>query len=83
MRLPTKDSATYRGAITSAQGFLGAFWALAVSLWAAISVVPGCPEAVLGFVKDNLIYIAAGFGVSSGTVSLLWNIFFRKDVKNY
>lgn len=83
MRLPSKDSSTFRGLITTAQGFVASFSALALSLWAAIGAVPGCPEAIIKFVYDNLLIIAGGFGISTGVVSFAWNVLFRKDVKNY
>lgn len=83
MRLPKKDSATFRGVITSAQGFIGSLAALGFGLWLTLKGVPGCSEAFAKFVQDNLITIAGGFGVSTGAVSFLWNVIFRKDVKNY
>ena len=83
MRLPSKDSAAWRGVITSLQGFVGSIPVLVVGLWAATKTVPGCNEVVVKFIYDNIVLIAGSFGVSSGVVSTAWNVFFRKDVKNY
>ena len=83
LRLPDKDTSTWRGLITAAQGFVAALPALAVGLWTATTAVPGCSEAIVNFIKDNIVLIAGGFGVSSGAVSFLFNVFVRKDVKNY
>ena len=83
MRLPKKDTATFRGALTSLQGFIGALGFLAVGLWTAVNGVEGCSEAIIGFVENNLVLLAGGFGVSSGAVSFFFNLWLRKDVKSY
>lgn len=82
MNLPKQDSAVGRGIKTSAQGFIGAVLAILIGLITVIHNVPGCGEAVAKFAQDNIVLIAGGFGVSSGTVSVIWNLF-RKDVPNY
>ena len=83
MRLPEKDSSTFRGVVTGLQSFIGTAVTLLIGLWVSVEAVPGCPEAVLKFAQDNVVIIAGSLGVSSGTVSFLWNIIFRKDVRNY
>lgn len=83
INLPKKDSATWRGAITSLQGFAGALVVLATGLIATINGVPGCGEAIVEFIKSNWLLISGSFGLSTGVASFIWNFFFRKDVKNY
>lgn len=83
MQLPKKDSATGRGIRTTAQGFISAAVLLGGALVAAINGVPGCGEAIVKVVQDNFLLIASTFGVSTGLVSFLWNVFLRKDVRNY
>ena len=83
MRLPTQDSATGRGIKTAAQTGLGtlvlmAFVNLAVSVWN----VPGVPEVVFAWLKENVIQIVVSLGVSSGLVTVVWNIL-RPSIKNY
>lgn len=82
-RLPKKDSSTWRGIMTGAQTFIGAIPVLFVGLWMATKTVPGCNEAVVTFIYNNIVQLAAGFGVSGGAVSFAWNVLFRKEVKNY
>ncbi len=82
--LPKKDSATYRGLITSLQGFIGAFITVMIGLWAAINSVPGCADVIADFIYNNVLLLAGSFGVSSGAVSFFYNWLFRhRDVKTY
>lgn len=83
MRLPEKDSATGRGLKTSVFAFLGSLITILISLWTVLRGVPGCSEAIIQFVQANAITIASTFGISAGSVSFLFNLFFRRDVKNY
>lgn len=83
MRFPEKDSSTFRGVITGAQTAVGVVILFITGLFGVIGGVPGCGEAIVGFIKENVLQVAAFFGVSSGLVSFAWNALFRKDVQNY
>lgn len=82
MRLPTQDSITGRSIKTAAQTAIGVLVLFVTGLIGVIKGVPGCGDAILGFVQANAIQLAGLFGVSSGVVTFVWN-FLRKDVKNY
>lgn len=82
MRLPTQDSTTGRSIKTAAQTAIGILFLFVTGLIGVIKGVPGCGDAILGFVQANAIQLAGLFGVSSGVVTFIWN-FLRKDVKNY
>lgn len=83
MNLPKKDSATYRGLITSAQGFVGSSVTLFIGLWAAINTVPGCADVIADFIYHNVLLLAGSFGLSTGLVSFLYNFVFRREVRTY
>jgi hypothetical protein len=78
MKLPNQDSATGRALKTAAQAAIGFVTGLAFVVWA----VPGVPEAVINYVKDNIVQVMIFVGVPSGITSFVWNLF-RKDVRNY
>lgn len=76
--LPSQDSSTGRAGKTALQAVLGFVIGLFVVVWG----VPGVPEAVIDYVKNNAVQILLLVGVPSGLVSFVWN-FFRKDIENY
>lgn len=82
LNLPSQDSATGRGLKTFVQALIGFVVGLFITVWA----VPGVPEAVGNYVQANigevLLTIGLPIAVSTGLVSLVWNIF-RKKVPNY
>lgn len=82
LRLPKLDSAIGRGLNTALQGFLGALVLIATGIIGAILQTTGCADAVVTSLTDSAIQIAATFGVSAGVVSLVSNMFLRKDVNN-
>lgn len=81
IKMPKTDSATWRGAVTSVQGFVAAVVLLLGGLIATIKGVPGCGEAIVDFVYNNWLLISGAFGLSTGVASFLFNFFFRKNVK--
>lgn len=82
MRLPQRDSATGRSIATGVQTVIGAVVLFATGLISVIQGVPGCGDAILGFLQANAVQLAALFGISSSLVTFVWN-FLRRDVKNY
>lgn len=78
MRVPDQDSATGRGVKTAVQAMVG----FLVGLFLAIWTVPGVPEVVTAYAKENLVSVLLVVGVPSGLVSFGWN-YFRKDVNNW
>lgn len=83
MRLPTQDSATGRGIKTAAQAGIGSLILMAlVNLVVSVWNVPGVPDVVFDWLKDNVMQITGSLGISSGLVAIIWNIF-RKSVPNY
>lgn len=82
VRLPKQDSATGRGLKTGVQTFIGTTIALVATVGAAANGVPGCSDAIINSIKDNLLLISGGSGVSSAAVAFIWNLL-RSDVKNY
>lgn len=70
MRLPLKDSATWRAIITAIQAF--------IALLAVLLALPEFRQLVLQFYPEFLPYIVT----ASGAASFLFN-FFRPSVKNY
>lgn len=84
MNLPREDSVTGRGVKTSAQAgiaalLLGAIINLLISVWN----VPGVPDVVLSWLRDNVLQIASVFGFSSGLVSVAWNLLARRNLRKY
>lgn len=73
MRLPSKDSATFRAIVTGAQA-LGGFMVFALILLRSVNVdqlsTSGYPQ------------LAGGVTVAIGVLSFITN-FLRKDVNNY
>lgn len=82
MRLPEKDSKTYKGIVTSIQGFVAAVVLFGTGFFGAINQVPGCTDAVVNYLRDNFLLLASYFGVGSGVASVVWNLF-RPSVKSY
>jgi hypothetical protein len=70
MKLPSVDSATYRGIVTSLQAFCG-FVVAAVAL-------PEFRQLVLQFYPAALPIIVSGAGIASFVLNFL-----RANVKNY
>lgn len=70
MRLPSKDSATWRGLLTAVQAFGGFLLAL--------SAMPEFGELVTQFYPNALPAVAVATGVVSFVINLL-----RPSVKNY
>lgn len=70
MRLPTKDSATWRGILTSAQ-VLGAFIV-------ALVATPDAMELIRQFYPQFIPVLTGAAGVIAFVIG-----FFRKSVKNY
>lgn len=68
--LPSKDSATWRGIITSLQVF------------AAFLVAIVAQPETMNLINQYYPWIVPGITVGAGLASLLLNIL-RKDVKNY
>ena len=83
LRLPKTDSATGRGLKTTLWSFIGSTIVLGTTAWAAISGVPGCPEVITNFVRDNLIEIALALSVPSGVISFVYNWLGRSSVRTY
>lgn len=83
LRLPKKDSSTFRGLVTSAQGFFAVLFVLGTGLIGVIKGVPGCGEAVATYLQDNAIQYAVVLGLPAGLVSFVMNVFLRKEVKTY
>ncbi len=84
MRLPTKDSLTYKGLVTSAQAFLGALVVFGTGLLGVIHGVPGCYEAIISFLQANAIQYAVALGVPAGIASIIWNLILRRnELKTY
>lgn len=81
-KLPNQDSATGRGIKTAIQTIVGALIVFGTGLVTTINGVPGCPDAVLNYFRDNVVQLVGSLGVSAGFVTFIWNLF-RKDVKNY
>lgn len=77
-RLPEQDSSTGRALKTAVQAAIGFIVGLFVVVWA----VPGVPDAVAAYAKDNLVPVALAFGIPSGIASFVWN-YLRRDVENY
>lgn len=73
-----KDTALIRGVRTAIQAVIGFVTGLVVVVWN----VPGVPEAVVSYTSNNIVQLAAAFGISSGLAAFVWN-FFRKDVSNF
>lgn len=80
--LPSQDSNTGRSLKTAAQTTIAAFVVFGSGLITAINGVPGCPDAVLNYLRDNIVQLAGSMGVSAGIVTFIWNSF-RKDVTKY
>lgn len=78
MRLPQTDSATGRAVKTAVQAIIGFMVGLIIAVWA----VPGVPDAVWGYIQNNLLQVLLAVGLPAGVTSLVWNLF-RKDVRNY
>lgn len=76
--LPAQDSAVGRALKTFAQAIIGFVIGLLITVW----TVPGVPDAVWVYVKNNLGQILLLVGVPSGATSLVWNLL-RKNVENY
>ncbi len=78
LRLPQKDSATFRGLITALQALVTFIIGLILAIWQ----VPGVPKAFLDFVWNNAPSLLFTLGISSsigvGIISFLSNYFFRK-----
>lgn len=70
MRLPSKDSATWRAIITGLQTFCG--------FLVALIALPDFSEIVQQFYPEAVPIIVTGAGVASFVLN-----FFRKSVKNY
>jgi len=70
MRLPTKDSATWRSLITAAQAGIG--------LMTAMLAMPEFRELVNIFYPQAVPFIVVGAGAASFILN-----YFRKDVQNY
>lgn len=70
MRLPAKDSATWRSIITGLQTFCG--------FLVALLALPEFSELVQQFYPAAVPVIVTGAGLASFVLN-----FFRKDVKNY
>lgn len=82
LKLPSQDSATGRGLKTGLWSFIGTSATLATALWLSISGVPGCSDAILTFIREHFIEIAAAIALPSGLTSFIAGLF-RKDIKNY
>lgn len=82
MKLPNQDSATGRGVKTAVQAFISALIVFSTGFIGVIQSVPGCSEAVVGFLQDNAVQYALLLGIPAGIVAFVMN-FFRKDIKNY
>ncbi len=82
MRLPTRDSAAGKGIATALQALCGFIFGLVLVVWN----VPGVPQAVFGYVQNNVIALIMFFGVpmaiASGVVGFVMNLI-REEVKNY
>jgi hypothetical protein len=76
------DTALVRGARTGIQGFIGTIVTFLVGLVMAVWNVPGVPEALLNYVGNNLILVAAAVALPVGVVSFVWNLI-RPNVKNW
>lgn len=77
----TKDSAAQRGVKTALQAIVG----FAVGLGLAIWQVPGVPDAIVVYFRNNFVELMLTLGVptaiASGATSFLYNVVFRrKDV---
>jgi len=70
MRLPSKDSATWRALITALQSFCG-FFVAAVAM-------PEFRELVVKWYPGALPLLVSGAGIASFLLN-----YFRKSVKNY
>lgn len=82
MRLPSNDSATGRGIKTGVQAIGGLAVTFLIGLALAVWNVPGVPMAVLDYVQNNFVQVAAMVGVPAGVVGFVWNLF-RPSVENY
>lgn len=82
LRLPTTDSSTGRGLKTGVQSLVGTTVLLISGLILTIKGVPGCPEALLNFARDNFGSIVGSVGISSGIISIVYNLIFTTN-KNY
>lgn len=79
MRLPQNDSATGRAIKTAVQAIIGFMVGLFIAVWA----VPGVPDAVWSYIQSNLLQVLLAVGLPAGVTSLVWNVIFRPDVRNY
>ncbi len=64
-----KNTAAAKGIRTAIQAALGVLVGLVAVVWA----VPGVPEAVVNYLKDNLVQILLVVGLPSGLISFLQN----------
>lgn len=82
MRLPDQDSSTGRAVKTAIQAVGGFIIGLIVVVWG----VPGVPEAVIEYVRNNVFQIMITLGlptiIGSGGLSFVWNML-RKNIPNY
>lgn len=70
MRLPTKDSATFRAIVTGLQSV--------IALLVIVLAMPEFSELVRKYYPDALPFIA----VITTIIAFIWNVI-RKDVNNY
>lgn len=82
LRLPNQDSATGRSLKTGAFAVVGSLVVFGSGFLRVLNGVPGCTDAVIGFLQDNAGTLALYVGVPAGALSYGFN-FFRKNVKNY
>lgn len=71
------DTALMRGVRTALQAGMGLVVGLATTIWA----VPGVPDAVVSYLKDNLLPLVLSIGGLSGVAGFVWNLL-RRGVKN-
>lgn len=71
LRLPASNSSTASGLRSGTYATLSAFVIFATGLLTVLHNVPGCSEAVIGYVKDNSIQLALMIGVPAGLLSFV------------
>lgn len=82
MRFPDKNTAVRN----SIEVFLKACAGFIIGLIAAIWAVPGVPEAVTAYVRDNWMQVAVTVGLPTALSTGLVNLFFdwrKKNMDNY